>query len=417
MSFFFTLTLILLGCICLRFLCKKIHLPCLVGYLAFGILLSILEEKFSTNSFHFLDSGITNISSYLRKIALIIILIKAGLSLNISDLKKVGRPAILMSFLPAVTEMCAVGIFAPLLFTSLTYLDSFLLGSVLGAVSPAVVIPMMSKLLDEKYGTKEGIPQLIIAGSSIDDIIMIVFYQCFLSMEGGNTVSYLTFLNIPSSILLGVGIGILFGFLIVLLYKKINIDDTLVLIIILALSFGFTVLEEVLSSYIGFSSLLCVISLCIFIRFKIPEVAKRLMLSCNKIWIVAEMFLFVLVGACIKIDYATEYFAMALLLILISLAFRSIAVRISLIRTHFSIKEKSFTIFSYLPKATVQAAIGGGLLDLGNSLVKSGSPNGERIVAVGIIVLSVSVVAILITAPIGAILMNSTYKIMLKKDE
>lgn len=202
-----------------------------------------------------------------------------------------------------------------------------------------------------------------------------------------------------------------------LTYKKINIDDTLILIIILALSFGFTVLEEVLSSYIGFSSLLGVISLCIFIRFKIPEVAKRLMLSCNKIWIVAEMFLFVLVGACIKIDYATEYFAMALLLILISLAFRSIAVRISLIGTHFSIKEKSFTIFSYLPKATVQAAVGGGLLDLGNSLVKSGSPNGERIVAVGIIVLSVSVVAILITAPIGAILMNSTYKIMLKKDE
>ena len=299
MSFFFSLAVILLSCIPLRIICQKIHLPCLVGYLLLGILLAFLEERFSNDSFHFLDTGITDISSYLRKIALIIILTKASLSLNISDLKKVGRPAVLMSFLPAVTEMCAVGIFAPLLFPSLGYLDSFLLGSVLGAVSPAVVVPMMSKLMDEGYGTRKGIPQLIVAGSSIDDIIMVVFYQCFLSMEGGKSFSYLSFLNIPCSILLGIVLGIGFGFLLMWLYKLTKMNDTLFLILIFAVAFGFTFIEEVLSSYLGVSSLLGVLSLCILIRYKNPELAGRLMSTCNNIWVLAEMFLFVLVGACI----------------------------------------------------------------------------------------------------------------------
>lgn len=322
-----------------------------------------------------------------------------------------------MSFLPAVTEMCAVGIFAPLLFSSLGYLDSFLLGSVLGAVSPAVVVPMMSKLMDEGYGIRKGIPQLIVAGSSIDDIIMIVFYQCFLSMEGGKSFSYLSFLNIPCSILLGIALGIGFGFLLMWLHKLTKMNDTLFLILIFAVSFGFTFIEEVLSSYVGVSSLLGVLSLCIFIRYKNPELACRLMSTCNNIWILAEMFLFVLVGACIKIDYATKYFTMAFLLVLISLFFRCIAVNLSLIKTNLNIKERIFTTISYLPKATVQAAIGGGLLDLGNRLLLEGLDNAQRIIEAGTIVLSVSVVVILITAPLAAIIMNSTYKCMLEKEE
>ena len=313
--------------------------------------------------------------------------------------------------------MCAVGFFAPLLFPSLTYLDSFLLGSVLGAVSPAVVVPMMSRLMDEKYGTEKGIPQLIVAGSSIDDIIMVVFYQCFLSMEGGKSFSYLSFLNIPCSILLGVTLGIAFGFLLTWIHKKTRMDDTLFLILIFAISFGFTVMEEVLSSYVGVSSLLGVLSLCIFIRYKNPELAGRLMSTCNRIWILAEMFLFVLVGACIKIDYATKYFAMSLLLVVISFFFRLIAVNISLIKTDLNMKERIFTSISYVPKATVQAAIGGGLLDLGNRLLTESMDSAQRIIEAGTIVLSVSVVVILITAPIGAILMNSTYRHMLEKEE
>ena len=419
MTFFFTLTIILLGCILLRLLCKKIHLPALIGYLLLGILLAFLEDKFSTDSFHFLDPNISSISSYLRKIALIIILAKAGLSLNLSDLKKVGRPAILMSFLPAVIEMCAVGIFAPLLFPSLNYIDSFLLGSVLGAVSPAVVVPMMSKLMDEQYGTEKGIPQLIIAASSIDDIIMIVFFQCFLSMEKGNNLSYITFLNIPSSIILGILLGVLFGFSINLILKFKNIDETILLILIFGISFGFTLLEEVVSSYIGISSLLAVISMCVIIKLKNPIIAKNLVSKCNKLWILSEMFLFVLVGACIKINYAGKYFLLSLLLLLISLSFRSLAVSLSLIKTKLNLKERSFTIISYIPKATVQAAIGSTLLDLGNQLLQNGitTDNAYRIIEVGTIVLSVSVVAILITAPLGAILMNSLYKHTLEKNE
>ncbi len=416
MSFFLTLSLIFMGCLILRFICRKVHLPPLVGYLLLGILLAFLEDRFSNDSFHFFSPDISSISSYLRKVALIVILIKAGLSLNVNDLRKVGRPAILMSFLPAVIEMCAVGIFAPLLFPSLTYLDSFLLGSVLGAVSPAVVVPTMTRLMDERYGTAKGIPQLIIASSSIDDIIMIVFYQCFLSMEKGGEISYLTFLNIPSSILLGVGIGLLCGMLLVLLMNKMKLDDVIFLILIFAISFGFTVIEDVLSFYVGISSLLAVISMCVFIRYKKPDVARNLMPVCNRIWIPSEMLLFVLVGACIKIEYAGQYFLYALLLVLISLSFRSLAVSCCLIRTDLNRKERTYTVFSYLPKATVQAAIGSGLLDLGKQLLSDGSSQATRIVEAGTIVLSVSVVVILITAPLGAILMNSTYKYMLERE-
>lgn len=356
------------------------------------------------------------ISSYIKKIALIIILLKAGLSLDMRDLRKVGRPAILMSFLPATVEMVAVGLLAPLFF-NLSYTESFLLGSVLGAVSPAVVIPMMSKLMEEKYGTKEGIPQLIIAGSSIDDIVMIVCYQSFLTLEKGGSISAMTFLNIPISIASGIAVGVLFGFLLSLLLKRVNIGVVWSFILILSLSCGLTYLEEVFSPYFGFSSLLSIITLALVLHKRNPEQASNLKSAANQVWALAEVFLFVLVGSSIKVDYALRYFLPAFLLLLCSLLCRSIAVSSCLIRTNFDLKERSFVILSYLPKATVQAAIGGGLLDLGNSLLSQGASNAASVIAAGEIVLSVSVLAILLSAPLSAILMNALYPKLLKKEE
>lgn len=396
MSLFLSLFLMMAGGAILYVLFEHFHLPALIGYLLFGILLGWLG---------LIDDSILAISSQIRKIALIIILSKAGLSLNLSDLKKVGRPAILMSFIPACVEMCAVGIFAPLLFP-LSYTDSFLLGSVLGAVSPAVVVPAMSKLLDEKRGTKKGIPQLIIAGSSIDDIVMIVFYQAFMTIEKGEKISYLTFLNIPLSIFSGIAVGVGIGFLLVLLFAHVSMRDSLKLILIFGIGFGLTALEDFLAQWFGFSSLLAIISLCIVIKAKDGERAIRLAKRGNQMWVLAEMFLFLLVGASLKMEYAARYFFLSLALLAISLSFRSLAVSSCLIRTNLNFKERTFAVFSYLPKATVQAAIGGGLLDLGNQLLAQKLPNAEQVIQSGTIVLSVSVVSILLTAPLGAILLR-----------
>lgn len=416
MTFFFTLFVIMFFGFALNRLAKLVRIPALVFYLLFGMLLCFIDSKVSSPSFRILDDGLMGISSYIKKIALIIILLKAGLSLDMKDLRKVGRPAILMSFLPATVEMVAVGLLAPLFF-NLSYMESFLLGSVLGAVSPAVVIPMMSKLLEEKYGTKEGIPQLIIAGSSIDDIVMIVCYQSFLTLEKGGSISAMTFLNIPISIVSGIAVGVLFGFLLSLLLKKVNIGVVWSFILLLSLSCGLTYLEEVVSLYFGFSSLLSIITLALVLHKRNPEQASNLKSAANQVWTLAEVFLFVLVGSSIQVDYALRYFLPAFLLLLCSLLCRSIAVSSCLIRTNFDLKERSFVILSYLPKATVQAAIGGGLLDLGNSLLSQGASNAESVIAAGEIVLSVSVLAILLSAPLSAILMNALYPKLLKKEE
>lgn len=414
MSIFFTLFLIVFGGVLLNKLAKRIRIPPLVLYLLYGVLLSLLQEKVGS-SFTFLDSGVRNISSPIRKVALIIILLKAGLSLNLSDLKKVGRPAILRSFLPACTERVAVGIFGKRIF-GLTYTESFLLGSVLGAVSPAVVIPRMSKLRDEKYGTEKGIPQLVIAGSSIDDIIRIVFYQCFLTREKGGNLSARTFLNIPISIVTGVGIGILLGRLLSFVFNKVERNDTFKLILLLSICFGLTYLEDLVSPYFGYSSLLSIITCAIVIHKKGEQISLILKTKFNEIWYLAEIFLFILVGAGIKIEYAGKYFLPALLLLLISLVFRSLAVTGCLVKTKLTWKERGFVVISYLPKATVQAAIGGGLLDLGNQLLASGAANAESVIAAGTIVLSVSVLAILITAPFAAISRNLLYPHRLKRE-
>ena len=414
MSIFFTLFLIVFGGVLLNKLAKRIRIPPLVLYLLYGVLLSLLQEKVGS-SFIFLDSGVRNISSPIRKVALIIILLKAGLSLNLSDLKKVGRPAILRSFLPACTERVAVGIFGKRIL-GLTYTESFLLGSVLGAVSPAVVIPRMSKLRDEKYGTEKGIPQLVIAGSSIDDIIRIVFYQCFLTREKGGSLSARTFLNIPISIVTGVGSGILLGRLLSFVFNKVKRNDTFKLLLLLSICFGLTYLEDLVSPYFGYSSLLSIITCAIVIHKKVEQISLILKTKFNEIWYLAEIFLFILVGAGIKIEYAGKYFLPALLLLLISLVFRSLAVTGCLVKTKLTWKERGFVVISYLPKATVQAAIGGGLLDLGNQLLASGAANAESVIAAGTIVLSVSVLAILITAPFAAISRNLLYPHRLKRE-
>ena len=414
MSIFFTLFLIVFGGVLLNKLAKRIRIPPLVLYLLYGVLLSLLQEKVGS-SFIFLDSGVRNISSPIRKVALIIILLKAGLSLNLYDLKKVGRPAILRSFLPACTERVAVGIFGKRIL-GLTYTESFLLGSVLGAVSPAVVIPRMSKLRDEKYGTEKGIPQLVIAGSSIDDIIRIVFYQCFLTREKGGSLSARTFLNIPISIVTGVGSGILLGRLLSFVFNKVKRNDTFKLLLLLSICFGLTYLEDLVSPYFGYSSLLSIITCAIVIHKKGEQISLILKTKFNEIWYLAEIFLFILVGAGIKIEYAGKYFLPALLLLLISLVFRSLAVTGCLVKTKLNWKERGFVVISYLPKATVQAAIGGGLLDLGNQLLASGAANAESVIAAGTIVLSVSVLAILITAPFAAISRNLLYPHRLKRE-
>ena len=414
MSIFFTLFLIVFGGVLLNKLAKRIRIPPLVLYLLYGVLLSLLQEKVGS-SFIFLDSGVRNISSPIRKVALIIILLKAGLSLNLYDLKKVGRPAILRSFLPACTERVAVGIFGKRIL-GLTYTESFLLGSVLGAVSPAVVIPRMSKLRDEKYGTEKGIPQLVIAGSSIDDIIRIVFYQCFLTREKGGNLSARTFLNIPISIVTGVGSGILLGRLLSFVFNIVKRNDTFKLLLLLSICFGLTYLEDLVSPYFGYSSLLSIITCAIVIHKKGEQISLILKTKFNEIWYLAEIFLFILVGAGIKIEYAGKYFLPALLLLLISLVFRSLAVTGCLVKTKLTWKERGFVVISYLPKATVQAAIGGGLLDFGNQLLASGAANAESVIAAGTIVLSVSVLAILITAPFAAISRNLLYPHRLKRE-
>ena len=414
MSIFFTLFLIVFGGVLLNKLAKRIRIPPLVLYLLYGVLLSLLQEKVGS-SFIFLDSGVRNISSPIRKVALIIILLKAGLSLNLYDLKKVGRPAILRSFLPACTERVAVGIFGKRIL-GLTYTESFLLGSVLGAVSPAVVIPRMSKLRDEKYGTEKGIPQLVIAGSSIDDIIRIVFYQCFLTREKGGSLSARTFLNIPISIVTGVGSGILLGRLLSFVFNKVKRNDTFKLLLLLSICFGLTYLEDLVSPYFGYSSLLSIITCAIVIHKKGEQISLILKTKFNEIWYLAEIFLFILVGAGIKIEYAGKYFLPALLLLLISLVFRSLAVTGCLVKTKLNWKERGFVVISYLPKATVQAAIGGGLLDFGNQLLASGAANAESVIAAGTIILSVSVLAILITAPFAAISRNLLYPHRLKRE-
>ena len=379
---------------------EKAGLPRIIGMLVSGAIIS-------PYMLGLLDDSILDISSQLRQTALIIILIKAGLSLDISDLKKVGRPAVLLAFLPASFEMLAYTVFAPMLL-DITRTEAAVMGAVLSAVSPAVVVPRMVRLIEQKRGTKKGIPQMLLAGASCDDVFVIVMFSAFLAMAQGGKAKAADFLNIPVSIVSGVAIGAVTGMALYLLFEKSysygrKIRNTTKVIIILAAAFMLTSAEDILKKYVAVSGLLAVVAMACIIKRKSEEnVSSRLSEKFGKLWIGAEVVLFVLVGAAVDIRYTLKAGGAALLMIFIALAIRSIGVFICLLATNLSRKERLFCIIAYLPKATVQAAIGSVPLSLG--------------LECGSIVLSVAVLAIVITAPLGAVGIDRTCNKLLDDD-
>ncbi len=389
-----SISLILIVGMSMGWICKKIKLPSLLGMLITGIVLGPYV-------LNLLDSSILNVSSELRKIALIIILTRAGLGLDISGLKKIGRPAVLMCFIPASFELIGILFLAPRLM-GLTMMEAAIMGSVLAAVSPAVVVPRMVRLMDEGYGVKEGIPQLILAGASVDDVYVIVLFSTFIRMMQGEKASIISFVNIPISIILGIAIGFFIGYLLSMFFKKIHIRDTSKVLVILSISFSLVVFEDMLTTAITFSALIAIMFIGVGLQRNHKAVAKRLSVKYGKLWVAAEVFLFVLVGATVNIFYLGKVGVTALIVILGALAFRMIGVLISLIGTGLKKKERLFAMIAYIPKATVQAAIGGIPLSLG--------------FACGDAVLTVAVLAIVLTAPLGAFAIDLSYKRFLQKE-
>lgn len=376
-------------------ICKKLKLPSLLGMILTGMILGPYV-------LNLIDNSILNISSDLRRIALIIILMRAGLSLDLNDFKKVGRPAIFMCFVPACFEMIGMVILAPQLL-GISVIDAAIMGAVVGAVSPAVIVPKMLKLMEEDYGTQKSIPQLILAGASVDDVFVIVMFSAFTGLAQGNSVSIQSFINIPISILLGIIIGCVIGFILAKFFEKINVRDTAKVIILLCLGFVLVSLEDNFSSVIPFSALISIMGMGIALQKKRETMAIRLSIKFNKLWVAAEIILFVLVGVTVDISYALSAGITAVILILGVLLFRMIGVSICLIKTDLNVKERLFCVIGYTPKATVQAAIGGVPLAMGLSC--------------GHIVLTVAVLAILITAPLGAFMIDKSYKKLLTKKE
>ena len=382
-------------------ICQKLKLPRIIGMLITGIVLGpyVLD---------LLDPSILSISSELRQMALIIILLKAGLSLDLSDLKKVGRPAIMMSCVPASFEILAFFLFAPYLL-GVSRIEAAVMGAVLGAVSPAVVVPRMVQLMDSRYGTQKSIPQLVMAGASCDDIFVIVLFTTFVSMAQDGQVHIMDFVNIPISIVLGIVLGAFVGFLLSMFFEtayahKHCVRNSMKVIIVLGVSFMLMAIETWAEGFVSISGLLAVVSMACVLKLKsITFVSKRLSEKFGKLWIAAEVILFVLVGAAVDIRYTMGAGLAAIAMIFLALVFRGIGVSICLIKTNLNWKERLFCVIAYLPKATVQAAIGSVPLAMGLSC--------------GQIVLSVAVLAILITAPLGAIGMDLTYKKLLVQEE
>ena len=388
-----SISLILILGMFMGWICQKIKLPALLGMLITGIILG-------PYGLNLLDGSILGISAELRKIALIIILTRAGLGLNLSGLKKIGRPAVLMCFVPASFELLGMILLAPKLM-GLSVLESAVMGAVLAAVSPAVVVPRMVKLMDEGYGVKEGIPQLILAGASVDDVYVIVLFSTFVGMMQGEGASILKFVNIPVSIFFGIAIGLFLGVLLAYFFKKVHIRDTSKVLIILSISFLLVVIEDKLTTAITFSSLIAVMFIGIGLQKKREAVAKRLSVKYGKLWVAAEVFLFVLVGATVNIEYLGKVGAKAFVVIIGALIFRMFGVFVCLLGTNLKRKEQLFAMMAYTPKATVQAAIGGIPLALG--------------LACGDTVLTVAVLAIVFTAPLGAFAIDLSYKKLLNK--
>lgn len=395
-----SLSLIFLVGLAMGAICQKLKMPRIIGMLVTGIVLGpyVLD---------FLDPSILSISSELRKLALIIILLKAGLSLDLKDLKKARRPAILMSFVPATCEIAGYILFAPLLL-GINRIEAAVMGAVLGAVSPAVVIPRMVMLIEEKYGTKKAIPQMIMAGASCDDIFVIVLFTTFLSMAQGGSADIVDFVNIPVSIVLGILLGAVTGYGLYLFFEtsyahKHCVRNSTKVIIVLGFSMLLVSVEGWLEGKVSVSGLLAVVSMACVIKIKsTASVSKRLSEKFGKLWIAAEVVLFVLVGAAVDIRYTLSAGIAAVFMIFIALIFRTAGVLICTIKTKLNMKERIFCVIAYLPKATVQAAIGSVPLAAG--------------LACGKIILSVAVLAIIITAPLGALGIDNTYKKLLEKE-
>lgn len=381
-------------------ICQKLKLPRIIGMLVTGIILGpyVLD---------LLDPSILGISADLRKMALIIILLKAGLSLDLADLKKAGRSAVMMAFVPASFEIVGYIVFAPMIL-GVSRVEAAVMGAVLGAVSPAVVVPRMVSLMEKKYGTKKAIPQMILAGASCDDIFVIVLFTTFLSMAQGGSAHVMDFVNIPISIVLGVLLGAVVGYALYLFFetayaRKHCVRNSMKVIIVLGFSFLLIAIEGWLEGKVSVSGLLAVVSMACVLKYKSTEfVSKRLSEKFGKLWLAAEVVLFVLVGAAVDIRYTLSAGLAAVLMIAVALVCRAVGVLLCVAGTQLSWKERLFCVIAYLPKATVQAAIG-------SVPLSAGLPCGK-------IILSVAVLAIIITAPIGAIGIDCSYKTLLEKN-
>lgn len=388
-----SIAIILLCGLMVGWMFNKIKLPSLLGMIIVGIILG-------PHGLNIIDDSILMISGDLRQIALVIILTRAGLSLDISDLKKVGRPAVLMCFVPACIEILGTILLAPILLGA-SVLDAAIIGSTIAAVSPAVIVPRMIKLMEEGYGTDKSIPQLILAGASVDDVFVIVVFTAFTTLASTGKVSAASFLQIPISIILGIVLGCAVGALLVMFFKRRHIRDSIKILIILSISFLILELQNQLEGYVPVSGLLAIMSMGIVINQKYSVLAKRLSVKYNKLWLAAEVFLFVLVGVAVDIKYAISAGIMVVVLIICALVFRMLGVMVSLLKTDLSAKERLFCMVAYTPKATVQAAIGSIPLSMG--------------LECGSITLTVAVVSILITAPFGAICVDKLYGKLLRK--
>ena len=390
-----SIALILLVGMSMGWICRKIKLPGLLGMLITGIVLGPYV-------LNVLDIKLLGISADLRKIALIIILTRAGLGLDLTSLKKIGRPAVLMCFVPATFELAGMLLLAPRLM-GMRLLEAAVMGAVLAAVSPAVGVPRMVKLMEEGYGVKEGIPQLILAGASVDDVYVIVLFSTFSGMMQGEGASVIRFVNIPVSIILGMIIGLTIGVLLAFYFQKVHIRDTAKVLIILGISFLLAAAEDSLTTPVTFSALIAIMFIGVGLQRKREAVAKRLAVKYGKLWVAAEVFLFVLVGATVNIGYLGRVGVRALLMIAGALLFRMAGVWVCLLGTGLKTGEKAFTMLAYTPKATVQAAIGGIPLALG--------------FACGDTVLTVAVLAIVLTAPLGAFAIDLSYRKLLTKSK
>ena len=393
-----SLALIFLVGLAMAAVCQFLKLPRIIGMLITGIILGPYV-------LNLLDSSILSVSADLRQMALIIILLKAGLSLNLADLKKVGRPAIMMACIPASCEILGFFLFAPYIL-GITRIEAAVMGAVLGAVSPAVVVPRMVQLMENGYGTEKSIPQLIMAGASCDDIFVIVLFSTFVTMAQGGGVNVIDFVNIPVAIILGIILGAVVGYILSVFFETAYayrhcVRNSMKVIIVLGISFLLMAVETWMKEVVSVSGLLAVVSMACVLKIKSPEfVSKRLSEKFGKLWLAAEVILFVLVGAAVDIRYTLNAGIAAVLMIFTALIFRSLGVAVCLVKTSLNFRERLFCMIAYLPKATVQAAIGSVPLAMG-------LPCGQ-------IVLSVAVVAILLTAPIGAFGIDVTYKRFLK---